>query len=318
MGNEASKSELNNKNHSNKEKELSSQIDQEIENLEEALRVSYISKNRNFYTVSSKDEKISEPQMILINQSEKFEAPENSDQQSEIPDINNLNISNDEIIIDNNYKEENFKKDCSPTIATQLAKSGTVSCLKGVSKAISSKWSFISAAAIAIYEVSGVYRLYSKRKIDDKEFSKHVGRSAITTISVLPGTELGSSLGIGIGVACGLATGGLGLIAAGILGAFLGGSATSLLSGAIYDKIVEVKSEEELIILAARDVYLKALSKYQANENTPINELREKRNDFMRSYHPDRFKDSRLKEKFSKKLIKYMQYFEIIRIHRKY
>ena len=89
MGNEASKTEFNN-NNPPKEKEVNAHIVQEIENLEEMMRVSSLAKNKNFYTGSSKDQKISEPEINLTGKSEKFEATENSDQLSEISDLSNF------------------------------------------------------------------------------------------------------------------------------------------------------------------------------------------------------------------------------------
>jgi len=290
-------------------------IEAQIEELENFSKISAYSGDLNFNTNSSNKLTGQEFNINSAENPENFEQVDISDQVSTISDLTITGITPENDLEDKKYKEENFVNE-NTSIGTHVVKSGTTACLRGAAKLISSKWSFLGAGAIAVYEVSGVYRLYKEGKIKGTDFAKHVGKAATSTASCVLGADLGFKAGVGLGIIAGVATGGVGIIAAGIFGAFFGGCVGSILSEKIYDLAVDIKSEEELKILSSKEYYLKALEKYQADENTSMDDLRKKRKDFIRSYHPDKFMDQGLKEKFAKKLIKYLQFFEIIRVYR--
>ena len=293
-------------------------IEKQLEELDNFSKISAYSCDLNFNTNSPNK---FTGQELNINSaenpenSENFEQDDISDQNSTISELTITGTTPENDLDDKKYKEENFVNE-NKRFGTHILKSGTTACLRGSVKYISSKWSFLGAAAIAVYDVSGVFRLYKEGKIKGLDFAKHVGRAATSTASCALGADLGFKAGVILGTMAGVATGGVGIIAAGIFGAFFGGCVGSLLSEKIYDLAVDIKSEEELKILSSKEYYLKALGKYEADENTSMDDLRKKRKDFIRLYHPDKFIDQGLKEKFAKKLIAYLQFFEIIRVYR--
>jgi len=178
-----------------------------------------------------------------------------------------------------------------------------------------------SASAIgltlAISAVQCVWEVgrYWRGEISKERLIKNVISTSSASAASLGGLFAGAAIGASIGTVC---FAGIGTVVGTILGAIFGSVVAAVLTQSVVssclDKYWDTTEVEEA--LERRNMYLRSLKAFGANERTSDEKLALLKKKWMYRYHPDRAPNNRLKQKHTKLFISFVAHYEIIKLYR--